>query len=1130
MAKLDAYTRNVYSKKLFQLQLTYDALQAIFENCCSYMDFYEALQDRGIDRKTAKYFACQFGSMGLKNQGTEPYCNLPKSTVTGGLDYSLDNVDQLLAKKESKRPPNVPPLPSVDSAMVCESSECWDDELDESRSFTFTIPKTAVPLSHTVDDFVSPSKQSNISKQIRKNSNPSKQNATNYQKSKPVREIENLNNGSKLGDLTETKNTAKSNTRTDVSKKKQDPAVFKNGTSSLQIGKFPNKKEGYQLEKELLNPVEKVSEENNSQKNEVGKQGKVVNETSPRNIESLRNEEKPNWKDTSDKYETKQRKFPRKFIGRMKTNSRNNKNSHPRKQSISSAQGNAGVATMKSNNKQSEESCEDTAAKKHDAVPLPERSALKEPEVESSQKNSNESLNGSLGVSAYRNGRSFAAVVGSSGKSNNGKILNEEASIIYPKGNKLISVSAPIEASKPSAVKNKPTSKRQQRKQNMVKDNPSGLKKEISSRCVNTKKSVVQALPDTEFKTSNGGEDPARMTQDVLKEDLNEDKTMSNSESLQTSLEPKETSASQLNYDLNNSPSVSQQKSVGTIDVANKLVTLGETDDNTDERNSVLLKQDMVIREQKQEAAVMLVEKQAEENTNKTREKNISQQDKTVAQAGEKMKTEIIQEGNIGHPEETTISVGNKKYRKTKKTKKSKQNRKPVVFVNRKSTEEKQKELPRVEIFVGDFSIHVPVDPSASVCQLQDNSVEGNLDVEPNEKPHCSSNHDSGSEKSCLSEKIVQIQDSVDNKLRVSCEEDPSGEIETQPDENKEVLDNSRIDEGIKASNVHVIIDDNSIESSNQTTLFQEQCDGNVFTKEGDSEDCDVSSTLATTPKFESTQPTSVDEFSQHAHTSHEIAMNTTVRTTDSSQQTEFDMDWYNKKEAKKLVDQEQQTDCALLSTFNIETSLIQMQDKETLTDRSVSRRAQSTDTISSSADNLSDSYGSSPSSPLYPCDIDPHDIDPHYDIDTEVVNRREHESPVKVFDISMSSHHEDRYQEEDAFYPEKDTQYPEGNTRYPTEFTQYEIPSPVENYEDSEFRYTRKHDPIRKADVYRNPSVFPERFPTHSCPFVPPPIYPSHVRATPLFHQRFPQQYFQQLPRNTSDILPHQYGGPFKF
>ena len=1140
MAKLDAYTRNVYSKKLFQLQLTYDGLQAIFENCCSYMDFYEVLQDRGIDRKTAKHFACQFGSMGLRNQGTEPYCNLPKSAVTGGeeLDYSLDNVDLLLTKEETERPPNVPPLPSVDDAMVCESTECWDDELDETRSFTFTIPKHVVPLSLTIDDFVSnsPSKKSKTSKQKGNNSYSSKQNSKNlqHQNSKPVHEIENVNNGNKLGDLAETKSTAKSNTRPNVSRKKPDPAdVFRNGASSLQVGKFPDKKERYELEKEILNQIGKVNEENNLEEDEIRKQSNDVKETSvedipktceifdaesttPTNSEFLRNEGK------SQKDGMNSKKFPRKFVRKMMKKSRNNKTSYAHKQSSSgSVQGNTAVVTIKRNDKQSEESCEHkmAAVEEPGVVPLHEKYALKESEVKTSQENSNGQLSGSLGGSARGNGESFASVA----------------------RNDVISITAQIDASK-NAVGNRPTSKRQHRKQNVVKDNSSGLKKEISSNNVTTRESLVsqrnQPVADEDFKSSNGGKHRVNTQQDVLKEDLNENKTMSNSESLKTSRERNQASTSQSNYGLNNSRLVSQQQTAKTNGVASELVQSesSELDCKKHQRNDKLLKGDeqvprrsREIRERSKEFAVLQGDKQ--KNTEKTQEENICHQDTTVLQGdkGIMKKTEVIHEGNIGQ-KETTILVRNKQGQKKKTKLKRKQNRQPVVFVNRKSIEEKQKNWPRVEIFVGDFPVHVPVEPSA-VCQLQDSRAEdeSDLNVESNEK-----------------------------------EKDSCEELETQPGENEQVLDNVRSDEGMKPSNVQVTNDDISIENSNQDQTTLEQCDGKVERKEGTesivtselhygliSEDSNVASvvqssnSVATSSKLECTT-SSIDQFSniQLAHTSHEIPVSTAVKTTDSSQQTELDIDWYKGKERKKLVDQEQQTDCALLSTFNVETSLspVHMQDKETLTDQPVSRRAQSTDTISSYGDNLSDSYGTSPCSPLY-------DTDSQYDINAEVFNRREYESPAGVFDISMSPHHDDRYLKKDSPYPERDTQYPEENTRhpetryleedtwYPEDVTRYEIPSPEENYEYDGFFYARKYQRMPRADLDCNTSsnsnIMPQRFPTHPCPPVSSPIYPAnpnHIPAPPLFHQRFPQQYFQRLPGNTSNVLPHHYHGSFKF
>ncbi|CAB4008933.1 uncharacterized protein LOC113677423 isoform X2, partial [Paramuricea clavata] len=1080
MAKLDAYTRNVYSKKLFQLQLTYDGLQAIFENCCSYMDFYE---------------------------------------------------------EETERPPNVPPVPSVDDGMMCESTECWDDELDESRSFTFTIPKHVVPLSLTIDDFVSnsPSKQSKTSKQKGKNSYSSKQNSKNlqHQNSKPVHEIENVNNGNKLGDLAETKSTAKSNTRPNVSRKKPDPAdVFRNGASSLQVGKFPDKKERYELEKEILNQIGKVYEENNLEEDEIRKQSNDVKETSvedipktseifgaesttPTNSEFLRNEGKSTAKETSQKDGMNNKKFPRKFVRKTMKKSRNNKNSYAHKQSSSgSVQGNTAVVPMKrNNNKQSEGSCEHemTADEVPGVVPLHEKYALKESDVKTSQENSNGQLSGSLGVSASGNGENFAPVA----------------------RNDVISKTAQIDASK-NPVGNRPTSKRQHRKQDVVKDNSSGLKKEISSNSVTTRESLVsqrnQPVADEEFMSSNGGKHRVKTPQDVLTEDLNENK----SESRKTSLERNQTSTSQSNYGLNNSRLVSQQQTAETNGVASELVPselvpseLRELDGKKDQRNDKLVlkgdkqvpRRSREIRERNKEFAVLQGDKQR--NTEK---ENICHQDTTVLEGdtGIMKKTEVIHEGNIGQ-KEATILVGNKKDQKKKTKLKRKQNRQPVVFVNRKSIEEKQKNWPRVEIFVGDFPVHVPVEPSA-VCQLQDSRAEEESDLNAESK----------------------------EKEKDSCEE-----LETQPGENEQVLDNVRSDEGMKPPNVQVTNDDISIENSNQdqkTTL--EQCDGEVERKEGTEsiitselhdglipEDTNVASVVQSKLEFTTS---SIDQFSNILlpHTSDEIPVSTAVKTTDSSQQTELDIDWYKGKERKKLVDQEQQTDCALLSTFNIETSLslVHMQDKETLTDHPASRRAQSTDTISSYGDNLSDSYGTSPCSPLY-------DTDSQYDINTEVFNRREYESPAGVFDISMSPHHDDRYLKKDSPYPERDIQYPEENTRhpetryleedtwYPEDVTRYEIPSPEGNYEYDGFFYARKYQRMPRADldcnISSNSNIMRQRFPTHPCPPVPSPIYPAnpnHIPAPPLFHHRFPQQYFQRLPGNTSNFLPHQYHGSFKF
>ena len=239
MAKLDAYTRTVYSKKLFKLHFTYDRLQAIFENCCSYMDFYEALQDHGIDRKTAKYFACQFSGMGLKNQGTEPYCNLPKSTLTDTeeIDYSLDNIDLLMTKEETERPPNVRALPIVNEPTSFESAENWESELDESRCFTFTVPKPVVAFSLTVDDFVSNSPPKQPQGSDHNSTKSLKKNVKSKGNDKMLRKTQEKNNKHK--DFKDTTSSGKPEVTKKIFRKKSDPSgVFRNGTSARKNRKL----------------------------------------------------------------------------------------------------------------------------------------------------------------------------------------------------------------------------------------------------------------------------------------------------------------------------------------------------------------------------------------------------------------------------------------------------------------------------------------------------------------------------------------------------------------------------------------------------------------------------------------------------------------------------------------------------------------------------------------------------------------------------------------------------------------------------------------------------------------------------------------------------------------------------
>lgn len=193
MSKLDAYTKSVNVKKLLQIHLTFEGIQRLFENCCSFTDFFEAMKDRDIDRKTAKYFACQFGGLGLKNQGTVPYCASvkPELEVKDEETYMYvgdENADEILVleddvrnNKNYQRPVNVPELPP-DEFRIQESSECWEDEMDPNRSFVITLMKPAPALSVTMDEFVSPSSEKHgsqsetVQKQKRENAQISQRN------------------------------------------------------------------------------------------------------------------------------------------------------------------------------------------------------------------------------------------------------------------------------------------------------------------------------------------------------------------------------------------------------------------------------------------------------------------------------------------------------------------------------------------------------------------------------------------------------------------------------------------------------------------------------------------------------------------------------------------------------------------------------------------------------------------------------------------------------------------------------------------------------------------------------------------------------------------------------------------
>ena len=83
---LSKTTHTMTLHRLLRNGLTYKRLQVFFESSVSYLDFYERLQELGIDRKAAKSMASRFSSMGLMCKG----CREEYDERTGKEDYYYD--------------------------------------------------------------------------------------------------------------------------------------------------------------------------------------------------------------------------------------------------------------------------------------------------------------------------------------------------------------------------------------------------------------------------------------------------------------------------------------------------------------------------------------------------------------------------------------------------------------------------------------------------------------------------------------------------------------------------------------------------------------------------------------------------------------------------------------------------------------------------------------------------------------------------------------------------------------------------------------------------------------------------------------------------------------------------------
>ena len=161
LAKLDACSKNMTVKRLLRDGITYDQLKLIFERSASFLEFFQCLKDRGIERKVAKVIALQLGGLGLQNQGYQENVssgldatsnedaseeidvknsNNDCSGCNGEVELSRDTQNETQLNTSREVVFNVNGEPCVES---------WDEEIEESGSsdkFVIRFSKS-IPIS-----------------------------------------------------------------------------------------------------------------------------------------------------------------------------------------------------------------------------------------------------------------------------------------------------------------------------------------------------------------------------------------------------------------------------------------------------------------------------------------------------------------------------------------------------------------------------------------------------------------------------------------------------------------------------------------------------------------------------------------------------------------------------------------------------------------------------------------------------------------------------------------------------------------------------------------------------------------------------------------------------------------------
>jgi len=149
-------------KKLLKEGVTYNTLRKIFEECCSFLDFYETMKTYGIERKVSKIMALHFSGQGFQNQGARALSKLYEEEPTTQVSSeNQENSKALQAHNPAHKPQpkmsaaNNPPV--AKSSKQAEVGEDWENEAATAAPRTdFTLKcTTPTPLSMDVEDISS---------------------------------------------------------------------------------------------------------------------------------------------------------------------------------------------------------------------------------------------------------------------------------------------------------------------------------------------------------------------------------------------------------------------------------------------------------------------------------------------------------------------------------------------------------------------------------------------------------------------------------------------------------------------------------------------------------------------------------------------------------------------------------------------------------------------------------------------------------------------------------------------------------------------------------------------------------------------------------------------------------------